>query len=143
MAGFNFIIKFKYIHFFIDNINYLRKYGKANQSLGRHNYEFLKQLSEEVKEVKGLIQSVLKEVKLLSAFPNNEVQDVSGMFPVHTLREIDLFLLDDGSFERRKNGLYNYLLLTEHSTQRKFRAAFIHALFYRDLIKRVRWPPNK
>ena len=131
------------MNFFPGNINYLRKYGKGTHSLGRHNYEFLKKLTDEVQQIKEDVKTILKEVRELSNYPKDQVIDVSKIFPVHTLREIDLFMMDDGNFEKRKRGLYNYLALTEHPTQKKFRGAFIHALFRRELIKKVRWPPNK
>ena len=100
-------------------------------------------MSGEMKELKEICLSLRKDVQQMSAFPTNEFVDVSNMFPVHSLREIDVFLMEDGNLEKRKNGLYNYLLSTPHPKQSKFRSAFVHALFFRDLVEKVRWPPNK
>ena len=96
-----------------------------------------------MKEVKGLLKEIHEEIKKNNSFPHNDCHDVEHLFPAHSLRDIDTFLVDDVNLEKRKRGLYNLLLTTPAPNEKAFRRGLFARLFTRKFIKSTRWPSKE
>lgn len=98
------------------------------------------------KNIKSQNDEIINLLKSATCNLLKDSVDIYRYFPAKSNEDINLFLLDDGNFEKRRRAFENHLVCvaeTDPNKWRTFNDTLINVLFSKDMIFSKKWPPGE